>query len=292
MDTPEGASRPVSRTAAVELTGFCAIPSRLVADRDLSHAEIRVILALVAHAGPDHTCWPGVPRLGKIVGVCERQTRRILKDLVGKGYVSRAARRRSDGATTSNTYKLNFERWGPNPDTNDPAEEDESLGGDDGHQEDDLEDQDNNVPTPGQKHQGDPDKNARETLSSEPGQKQQPPNPPHEGDTMTPVPFDLSARMTRSERRRVETLEAAHGGGHTCYQCGGDFDALHSYLLEGKLARYGGQVVSGVTAIKRDGATRGYAHNHCIGKPPTVYEISIVPNKAAPWARGHEKVKS
>jgi hypothetical protein len=98
--------------------------------------------------------------------------------------------------------------------------------------------------------------------------------------------------MTRSERRRVETLEAAHGGGHTCYQCGGDFDALHSYLLEGKLARYGGQVVSGVTAIKREGAVRGYAHNHCIGKPPTVYEISIVPNKAAPWARGHEKVKS
>lgn len=275
-------SGPVSRPAPVELVGFCAIPSRLVADPDLSHAEIRVILALVAHAGPDHTCWPGVPRLGKIVGVCERQTRRILKDLVRKGYVSRAPRRRLDGATTSNTYRLNFERWGPPPDIDDPGEEGGDLGGDDEHQADYLGDRDKTVRAPGQKHQGDPDKNAGETLPSEPGQKEHPLNPPQiAGDR--PVAFDPSDKMTRAERRRVENLQSAALGGFKCRQCGEDFEALHSYFLAGKVSRFGGQVVTGVMEITKEGFSAGYAHNNCAGEPDTTYEMAHRPSKAEPW---------
>jgi GntR family transcriptional regulator len=261
VTTPEGAPRPVSASpeCAVTLHGFAAVPARLVADRSISHTELRLLLALAAHAGPEQECWPGVERLAAIVGLTGRQVRRVLRSLEKSGFVQVFKRERQDGTQTSNLYRLRFARWDESGNPED--------GGVPGGQLITADDQDKNV------RQGDPN-----PLASE-------------GDLSEPVPFDISARMTRAERRRVENLETAHRQGKRCLACHQDFDALNDYLLAGKLARYGGQLVSGVVAFKRSGVLLGYAHNECVSHPATVYEVDSTPNPASPW-ESNIKVKS
>jgi len=170
VTTPDARARPLP---GVELHGFAAVPARLVADRSISHTELRLLLALAAHAGPEQECWPGVERLAAIIDVSGRQVRRVLRSLEAKGYVEVFKREKPDGTQTSNLYRLRFARWDSDGQREDP-------------------------PAPGgaEIREGDPDKNVRGTgaecqgppdtiVSAKPLQgnqdKENPPSPPGPG---------------------------------------------------------------------------------------------------------------
>ena len=219
MDTPEGAPRPVlaAPDCAVVLHGFAAVPARLVADRSISHTELRLLLALAAHAGPEQECWPGVERLAAIVGLTGRQVRRVLRSLEGSGYVKVFKRERSDGTQTSNLYKLRFSRW----DESGSADAHDTPGGSPITDAD----PDKNVRAGDAECQGPPD-----TIMSAPlidveplhSNQKKPPNPPRAGD----IPYSANryngpgkpkGRTTRKEKEQLQKWERAVG--QTCEIC-------------------------------------------------------------------------
>ena len=257
-DTPDAVPRPLP---AVVLHGFSAIPSALVADPGISNAELRVLLALVAHAGPDNTCWPGVPRIARIVHVGERQARRVLKDLVEKGYVEKKLRRRDDGACTSNVYRLRFARWG-NEDQEEDGGETETSGGDPGGEKTDSADHTGdlvkNARGAGSESQGDPVIDATLTLSLEPGNLATPLIPPQSGGLSVG-----EMRLTRKEQKRLEVLEKALAVKATCADCGNSIRPVRDRDQFGRYA-------PGVAWYEG----RGYVHTGCVSEPPTVYRIS------------------
>jgi len=69
---------------------------------DAFPVRVRVWLALVLHAADDGRCWPGVPRLAKMVGSSRRVIQRNLRDLEACGLLARetASNRGGRGNTT------------------------------------------------------------------------------------------------------------------------------------------------------------------------------------------------
>ena len=224
MDTPEGAPRPVlaAPDCAVSLHGFAAVPARLVADRSISHTELRLLLALAAHAGPEQECWPGVERLAAIVNLTGRQVRRVLRSLERSGYVQVFKRERQDGTQTSNLYRLRFSRWDEsgNPEAGTPP----------GGRQITNEDPDKNVRAVGAECQGPPDTiMSAPLIEVEPNQKNQdrPPNPPQAGDTSSKTDqyplrnrllYQPPGKTTRKEKDLIREWERAVG--ETCHECG------------------------------------------------------------------------
>ena len=246
-DTPDAAPRPLP---AVELHGFAAVPARLVADRSISHTELRLLLALAAHAGPSQECWPGVERLAAIIDVTGRQVRRVLRSLEAAGFVEVFKREKPDGTQTSNLYRLRFARW----DTDGHSEDPPAPGGEEIREED----PDKNVRGGGAKCQGPPDT----IMSAKPFQRNQdknnPPGPPEAGGS-TRAPL----RLTRKEQMRLEVLEKALAVKATCADCG---NSIRPVRGRDEFGRY----APGVAWYEG----RGYVHTGCISEPPTVYRIS------------------
>lgn len=281
LTTPDAAPRPLP---PVVLRGFSAIPSSLVADPGISNAELRVLLALVAHAGPDNRCWPGVARVARIVHVGERQARRILKDLVAKGYVEKKLRRRDDGACTSNAYRLRFARWGGEGGEGDGTETPgDKPGGNGAESVDQAEDLDKNARGAGNEAQGAPVMNDPLTLSIEPGQEgQTPQSPPRTGgapvDRVSVVQEPSAApegslRLTRTEQKRLEVLEQALAEKASCADCG---NRIRPVRGRDHFGRFAPGVALHLARTDADGLRlpSGFVHTGCIAQPPTVYRLS------------------
>jgi predicted transcriptional regulator len=72
---------------AKESRQLSIIPAAAVFDRRLSHADIRVLAALGAHADKQGRCWPAVSTLAQKIGLSERHVRRCLQTLSKCGVV-------------------------------------------------------------------------------------------------------------------------------------------------------------------------------------------------------------
>ena len=246
-DTPDAVSRPLP---AVELHGFAAVPARLVADRSISHTELRLLLALAAHAGPTQECWPGVERLAAIIDVTGRQVRRVLRSLEAAGYVQVFKRKKPDGTQTSNLYRLRFARW----DTDGHGEAPPPPGG----REIPEEDPDKNVRPAGAECQGPPDTIVSAKPLQENQDKDNPLIPPQSGGLS-----GGEMRLTRKEQKRLEVLEKALAVKATCADCGNSIRPVRDRDQFGRYA-------PGVAWYEG----RGYVHTGCVSEPPTVYRIS------------------
>ena len=247
IDTPDAVARPLP---AVELHGFAAVPARLVADRSISHTELRLLLALAAHAGPSQECWPGVERLAAIIDVTGRQVRRVLRSLEAAGFVEVFKREKPDGTQTSNLYRLRFARWDTDGHREDPPEP--------GGVEIPEGDHDKNVRPDDARCQGPPDTIMSAKPLQENQDKDNPPSPPESGG-----PPGGSLRLTRKEQKRLEVLEKALAVKATCADCGNRIRAVRGRDEFGRYA-------PGVAWYEG----RGYVHTGCISEPPTVYRVS------------------
>ncbi len=63
------------------------IPAAAVFDHRLSHADVRVLAALGAHADKNGRCWPATTTLANETGMSERHARTSLRNLENIGYV-------------------------------------------------------------------------------------------------------------------------------------------------------------------------------------------------------------
>lgn len=77
---------------------------------DLKPTEMIVLLKLADNADEiNHECFPSVPSIAKQCKVSERTVQRTLDKLKDKGLVSFSLRHRSNGACSSNVYKLHLD---------------------------------------------------------------------------------------------------------------------------------------------------------------------------------------
>ena len=65
-----------------------------------------VLMALADPADDQGVCWPSISTLAKKCSVSTRTVRRSLRVLMDSGMLIAEARRRGDGSSTSNRYRL------------------------------------------------------------------------------------------------------------------------------------------------------------------------------------------
>ncbi len=87
---------------------FSIIPAAAVFDRRLSHADVRVLAALGAHADKAGRCWPAVSTLADETGMSKRHALRCLQSLTAHGYLQIKKRSRQ-----SSIYQLQVTRVSP-----------------------------------------------------------------------------------------------------------------------------------------------------------------------------------
>jgi hypothetical protein len=68
---------------------------------------LKPVLMALADAADDHgVCWPSVSTLAKKCSVSTRTVQRSLRVLIDSGLLTAELRRRGDGSSTSNRYRL------------------------------------------------------------------------------------------------------------------------------------------------------------------------------------------
>ena len=82
--------------------GFMCIPMELAQDKELSEAELRVLLVLASHAGRSDTVWPSRERLVTITGHNPSTISAATTKLQQLGWIRKEKR----GATRSTQYIL------------------------------------------------------------------------------------------------------------------------------------------------------------------------------------------
>ena len=93
------------------------VPLPLLADPNLSDAEARVLVAVIAHVRPADgrlTCWPSDKRIAEMTGKEERSIQRILAGLDDKGYLKRTTTYDAErgGRKRLVDLTLPYEGWG------------------------------------------------------------------------------------------------------------------------------------------------------------------------------------
>jgi hypothetical protein len=89
---PAPAPQPSDPTVPAEAAAtepFAALPHRIVADPDLSDADVRVLLGLLYFARDKSSCWPSLRQLGEHVHKSIRSVREAIERLERHGYVKR-----------------------------------------------------------------------------------------------------------------------------------------------------------------------------------------------------------
>ena len=79
---------------------------RSIYSSDLSHRARAVYMYLKDRADKDGKCWPAIKTIAKELGLSSSTVKRALNELVQRGYLTKAARYRSNGSHTSNLYRL------------------------------------------------------------------------------------------------------------------------------------------------------------------------------------------
>ena len=85
---------------------FAIVPSRAVEDRRLGPAALRVLALLSAHAGRLGCCKMSMKTIGECIGVSRQAAQRSVSRLADTGYVDRHHRRRPDGGSATNLYRI------------------------------------------------------------------------------------------------------------------------------------------------------------------------------------------
>ncbi len=73
---------------------------------ELSHQAKAVYIYLKNHSSKEGTCWPGIKTIAAGVSLSRSTVKRALDDLVKAGLVEKSSKRRENGGSTSNLYRV------------------------------------------------------------------------------------------------------------------------------------------------------------------------------------------
>ncbi len=89
-----------------EAIGWSAVPNWLIRDSDLNNYELLVYIALLNRANREGECWPGLATLQRDARASRNTVIKTIKALEDRGLVSVSRRRRADGSSESNLYRV------------------------------------------------------------------------------------------------------------------------------------------------------------------------------------------
>lgn len=78
----------------------------IYSDSDLSHRARSVYMYLHDRSSRDRSCWPSIRTIAADLHLSRSTVKRALNELVQRGYLSKTARYRPNGSSTSNSYTL------------------------------------------------------------------------------------------------------------------------------------------------------------------------------------------
>ena len=96
------------RSAEPSAGWFAKIPMAVVGDKRLSHARLRVLVALAGFADKEGCCWPSKRRIANAPAVAEPTVLAHIHGLGTLGYVRKIPQKRANGADGANRYHLDF----------------------------------------------------------------------------------------------------------------------------------------------------------------------------------------
>jgi hypothetical protein len=89
---------------------FGALPYHIITHQDLTHADVRVLLAFAAFAGEDGRAFPSVRRIESETPLSRRSIQTSLRKCVRLGLL-KVSHRLDERGTTSSVYTFQFERF-------------------------------------------------------------------------------------------------------------------------------------------------------------------------------------
>lgn len=89
------------------MTGrFARVPPEVAADDRLTGRALRVFIALCSYANSTGECWPSLATLAQMTGIDRRKIPDLIKELEGRGWLSRLRRKDENGDATSTKYTI------------------------------------------------------------------------------------------------------------------------------------------------------------------------------------------
>ena len=85
---------------------FTTILNKIITDKSISGNEFKILCYLCMRSGNDNSCFPSLDTIHQDTGIGLSTVKNTIPKLVESGYIIKANRKKSNGCSTSNLYRL------------------------------------------------------------------------------------------------------------------------------------------------------------------------------------------
>ncbi len=85
---------------------FTTIPNKIITDKNISGNEFKILSYLCMRSGTDNSCFPSLDTIRQDTGISLTTVKNTIPKLVELGYIIKVNRKKRNGCSTSNLYRL------------------------------------------------------------------------------------------------------------------------------------------------------------------------------------------
>ncbi len=85
---------------------FTTILNKIITDKNITGNEFRILCYLCMRSGNDNSCFPSLDTIHLDTGIGLSTVKNTIPKLVELGYITKVNRKKSNGCSTSNLYRL------------------------------------------------------------------------------------------------------------------------------------------------------------------------------------------
>ena len=85
---------------------FTTILNKIITDKSISGNEFKILCYLCMRSGNDSSCFPSFGTIHNDTGISSTTVKNAISKLVKAGYIIKVNRKKSNGCSTSNLYRL------------------------------------------------------------------------------------------------------------------------------------------------------------------------------------------
>ena len=85
---------------------FTTILNKIITDKSISGNEFRILCYLCMRSGTDNSCFPSLDTIHQDTGIGLSTVKNTIPKLINAGYIIKVNRKKSNGCSTSNLYRL------------------------------------------------------------------------------------------------------------------------------------------------------------------------------------------
>ena len=85
---------------------FTTILNKIITDKNITGNEFKILCYLCMRSGNDNSCFPSLDTIHQDTGICLTTVKNSIPKLIKQGYIIKVNRKKSNGCSTSNLYRL------------------------------------------------------------------------------------------------------------------------------------------------------------------------------------------